>query len=179
MCGTPDADFDVAALYDALDAQRRARGLSWRRVADEITAQHAGWLARRGARAHPLSPSTLTGMRERPSTTANHALGMLLWLGRTPESFIPGHEVDTADATLPQVGPDRILRWDSVGLHAALDAQRRERGMTWQEVARAVGCSPSQVAGLARLRYSPGIVVAMRMVRWLGCPAATFTVAVG
>jgi hypothetical protein len=172
-----DADFDVAALYDALDGQRRARGLSWRQVADQISAQHARWLARRGDSAHPLSPSTLTGMRERRSITANHALGMLLWLGRTPESFVGGD--DTRDDTmLPVVGPDRILRWDSVALHRELDAQRRERGLTWQRVASEVRCSPSQVTGLARLRYSPSIVPAMRMVRWLDRPAAEFTIAV-
>jgi hypothetical protein len=174
-----DADFDVGALYDALDVQRRAGGLSWRQVADQISAQHAGWFERLGDRAHPLSPSTLTGMRDRRSITANHALGMLLWLGRSPESFVVGDEVRGTDRTLPVVGPDRILRWDSVALYAALDARRREIGLTWKQAARAVRCSPRQVTGLASLRYSPGIVPAMRMVRWLGRPAVEFTIAVG
>jgi uncharacterized protein YfiM (DUF2279 family) len=174
-----DADFDVGALYDALDARRRARGLSWRQVTDEITSQSSGWVARLGDAAHPMSPATLTGMRAGRSLTANHALGMLLWLGRTPESFIPGCEANDADGALPQVGPDRILRWDSAALHTALDAQRRARGMTWQQVAREVRCSVNQVTGLPRLRYAPGVVPAMRMVRWLDCPAATFTVAAG
>src|SRR5262245_49375860 len=173
---SPDADFDISALHDALDAQRAARGLSWRVVANQISSQSAGWAARLGTGAHPLSPSTLSGLRGKREVSANHAIGMLLWLGRTPESFIPGLPAD-AGVLLPTVGPERILRWDSRALHAALGAQRDARGMSWTEVARDTRCSPAQVTGLARLRYSPGIVSAMRMVRWLDRPAADFTVA--
>ncbi len=35
------ADFDIAALFDALDAQRRSRGLTWSGVAREIWDQSA------------------------------------------------------------------------------------------------------------------------------------------
>jgi hypothetical protein len=34
-------DFDVIALYEALDAQRRERGLSWQRVAMRIVQRDA------------------------------------------------------------------------------------------------------------------------------------------
>jgi hypothetical protein len=170
------ADFDVSALYNALDAQRAARGLSWRGVADQITAQSAGWFARRRATAHPVSPSTLSHLGTRRGVSANHALGVLRWLDRAPESFIPDF-AERAGAALPQAGPDRILRWDAAALHAALDAQRRARGMSWTAVAREARCSPAQVTGLARLRYAPGMVSAMRMVQWLDRPAADFVIA--
>jgi len=55
----PFSDFDVHALYAALDAQRQARGLSWAQVAREMSDR----LERTPVR--PLSPSTLTGIRER------------------------------------------------------------------------------------------------------------------
>ena len=122
-----DADFDVGAAVRRARCSAPRPGLSWRGVADEITSQASGWVARLGDAAHPLSPATLSGMRERRSITANHASGMLLWLGRTPESFVPGCAANEPDAALPQVGPDRILRWDSAALHTALDAQRRAR----------------------------------------------------
>jgi hypothetical protein len=40
-------DFDVDALFDALDTQRRYRGLSWQGVAQELWDQSALLNARR------------------------------------------------------------------------------------------------------------------------------------
>jgi hypothetical protein len=36
MASGTSADFDIHALYAALDEQRRARGLSWQQVGAEI-----------------------------------------------------------------------------------------------------------------------------------------------
>jgi hypothetical protein len=77
-------DFDIAALFDALDVQRRNRALSWQGVAREIWNQSAVLNAHRDD--HPISASTLTGMPNRRDTTCQHALFMLRWLGRTPEA---------------------------------------------------------------------------------------------
>jgi hypothetical protein len=62
-------------------------------------------------RDHPISPSTLTGMARNPRATCQHALFMLRWLGRAPESFLPGGTEDDGPFALPAAGPDRRLRW--------------------------------------------------------------------
>ena len=46
-------DFDIAALFDALDAQRRNRALSWQGVAQELWDQSAELNAQRDD--HPIS----------------------------------------------------------------------------------------------------------------------------
>lgn len=104
-------------------------------------------------------------------------LQMLIWLDRTPESFVPGHPQATARvAKLPLVGPDRILRWDTEKLYSALNAQRIERDMTWKQVANELGggWSAASLTGL-RKRGNAGFPAIMRVTRWLGQPVATFT----
>jgi len=63
--------FDARALYEALDAQRRERNLSWRQVADEIG----------------VSTATLTRTRLGGRMEVDGMLAMTRWLGRTAESF--------------------------------------------------------------------------------------------
>jgi len=63
--------FDAAALYTALEAQRRSRGMSWRQVALEIG----------------VSASTMTRMKQGGRLEADGMLAMVRWLGRTAESF--------------------------------------------------------------------------------------------
>jgi len=103
-------DFDIAALFSALEAQRLDRALSWLGVAKEVWNQSAVLNARR--KDHPISATTLTGMTKGMDTSCQHALFMLRWLGRPPESFVPGSTSDAKSTALPQVGPDRRLRWD-------------------------------------------------------------------
>lgn len=64
--------FDTAALFDALDAERRSRGLSWRQVAAEIG----------------VSESTLTRTKSGGRLEVDGMLNMVAWLGRPVESFI-------------------------------------------------------------------------------------------
>jgi len=163
-------DFDIAALYAALDAERRARGLSWQRLAREMSDGFAGSLAT------PISPSTLTGMRNRSQVEGDGVLQMLLWLKRTPESFVPGYkDSGTASVTLPCVGRDRILRFDVKAIHAALDARRVERGLTWAQVA--VELRGFSADGLTRMAKGGrvGFPSVMRLVQWLDRPAASLT----
>ena len=169
---SPQIDFDIAALFDALDSQRRNRALSWQGVARELWDQSATLNARRDD--HPISASTLTGMAKRMDTSCQHALFMLRWLGRTPESFMPGSTADANKTALPSAGPDRRLRWDLQKLYAALDSQRRERSFTWQQLARELRCSPSQLSGIGRARFAIGMRLAMRIVTWLDRPARDF-----
>jgi hypothetical protein len=165
-------DFNAIALYEAMEMQRVQRGLSWRQVADQIWDQSAVLNRRRGD--HPISPTTLSGIARRGDTTCQHALFILRWLGRTPESFLPlamAHERDTA---LPAVGPDRRLRWDLPALYDALNARRRERRLTWRQLAGQLRCTEHQLTGIRTARFAIGMNLAMRIVQWLEQPAAAF-----
>jgi hypothetical protein len=171
----PQTDFDIGALFKALDAQRLEREMSWQGVARAIWEQSAALNAQRTD--HPISAATLTGMTKRMDTTCQHALFILRWLGRTPESFMPGSTADERDSALPPIGPDRRLRWDLKKLAAALDEQRRERNLTWPQLARELRCTANQLSGLKRARFAIGMRLAMRIVTWLGRPARDFVYA--
>jgi hypothetical protein len=171
---TPSAirPFDAGALYRALDARRTELGLSWTGVAGQIWELSSELNDRR--RDHPISPSTLTGMARNPRTSCQHALFMLRWLGRTPESFLRGASGDDRRFALPAAGPDRRLRWALRLLYAAMDEKRRQDGLTWPALAAVLGCSPGQLTGLRTAKFATGMDVAMRIVQWLGRPAADF-----
>ncbi|HEX7676784.1 MAG TPA: hypothetical protein VF713_01580 [Thermoanaerobaculia bacterium] len=68
-------DFDGIALYEAMEAQRIQRGLSWRQVADQIWDQSSILNQRR--HEHPISPATLTSIAVRGDCTCQHALFIL------------------------------------------------------------------------------------------------------
>jgi transcriptional regulator with XRE-family HTH domain len=55
-----------------------------------------------------------------------------------------------------------------------MDEKRREKGMTWTGLAADLGCSPSQLMGLRTAKFSANIDVVMRIVQWIGRPAADF-----
>jgi hypothetical protein len=65
--------FDARVLYETMDAQRCARGRSWRKVAQEIGG---------------ISPSTLTRTKLGGRMKADGMLAMCRWVGRTAESFL-------------------------------------------------------------------------------------------
>src|SRR4030095_10440660 len=91
----PTGDFDLNALYQALDAQRQSRGLTW--------AQATGEMSRVGPviRRHPIASSTITGLRTKGLAEADGVLQMLRWLGRAPESFMRGSPGPIAASSLP------------------------------------------------------------------------------
>ena len=66
-----------------------------------------------------------------------------------------------------------MVRFDAKALHAALDAQRAARGLTWTQVAAATGVSAGTIA---RTRAGGRLEVdgMLAMVRWLGVPIETF-----
>jgi hypothetical protein len=166
---TPSGDVSLAAMYAALDAQRRDRGLSWAQTMREINRQPETRLRR------PVSVSTVKSMRTKTVAEADGVLQMLLWLNRSPESFIPGHpESEEVRARLPNVSSPQILRFDTRKLHAALEEQRRARKMTWVQVAREIACGVSSLTHLStggRTAF-PQVI---RMVRWLNRRATDFT----
>src|SRR5262245_4052602 len=166
------SEFNALGLYAAMEAQRMDRGLSWRQVAAELWEQSDTLNASR--RDHPISASTLTGIAKRQDCTCQHALFILRWLGRTPESFLVPPPPARDEATLPVVGRDQRLRWDLAALAQTLDARRQERGLTWKALAAELRCSESQVQGLRTIRYAIGMRLAMRIVQWVERPAAAF-----
>ena len=99
---------------------------------------------------------------------------MLRWLGRPPEDFVPGARPGTLGVPLPPAGTDQRPRWDLVALYEALNAERIERGATWQQAARSLRCTPSQLTGLRTAKFATSMRVAMRICQSLGRPAADF-----
>ena len=168
-------EFDATAFYEAMNAERLRRGLSWRQTADHMWEQSAELNGQR--RDHPISPSTLTGIAKRGDTTCQHALFILRWLGRTPESFLSPVPLTSERAALPAAGPDQRLRWDLQALYRALDARRRDRQLSWIELARDLRCSEHQLTGIRTARFAIGMKLAMRIVQWLDCPASAFVYA--
>ena len=63
---------------------------------------------------------------------------------------------------LPGAGPDRRLRWALRLLSASMDEKRRQDGLTWE------------LTGLRTAKYATGMDLAMRIVQWIGRPAADF-----
>jgi transcriptional regulator with XRE-family HTH domain len=68
--------FNATALYAALDAQRRSRGMTWSQVATEIG----------------VSAGTLTRTKRGGRMEVDGMLAMVRWLGRTAESFTFGYK---------------------------------------------------------------------------------------
>jgi hypothetical protein len=173
----PDlASFDVVALYWALNEKRSDLGLSWAAVAAQLWEMSADLNVRRPA-DHPISPSTLTNMATRPRISCQHALFMLRWLDRTPESFLAPPPDDDGQFALPAIHSGHRLRWSLKRLHAALDAKRRDEHLTWTTLASTIGCSPGQLTGLRTARFATNMDLAMRITQWLQRPAAEFVYA--
>jgi hypothetical protein len=170
--GVPRYEFDMGALCAALDSERIARGLTWADAVTELNAPFAF------VPAIPTSLSTIRGMGGKASVTSAVVLQVLRWLGRSPESFLKGRAAPTgADASaeaLPDVGPQRILRFDTKGIHAALDEARHERGLMWRQVAsELLGFKEGMLTNLAT-GPAIGFPRVMRITQWLGRPAAEF-----
>ena len=166
------AAFSVRQLGAAMDAERQRRGLSWPQLAAEIWDQSAQLNAVR--RDHPIAASTLKRLTDGGGVSCQHALFVLRWLERSPESFLPGGEPAGVDCTLPRSGPDRRLRWDLLATYEAMNERRVGEGLSWQELADQLRCTPNQLTGLRTARFAMNMTVAMRITQWLGVPAATF-----
>jgi hypothetical protein len=163
--------FDCDALFSALDAQRRDRQLGWYELADGLWQQSSDLNAQRTD--HPLCGGAVARLQIRRAISCQYALFMLRWLRRAPEDFLTGPVVDVGDVRLPEAGTDRRLRWNLTDVHAALNEQRRKRGLTWTELAQELDCTPSRLTNLRNARFAD-MDLAMRITQWLGQPAAAF-----
>ncbi len=164
-------DFDAVALHRALDEKRTALGLAWSGVAREIWMLSSTLNDQRDD--HPISPSTIAHMERRANISCQHALFMLRWLDRSPESFLSG-ATPRENASLPDVGSDRRPRWRLKRLYESLNAKRQREGLTWPELAVILRCTPSQLTGLRTAKFATGMTLAMRITQWLDQPAADF-----
>lgn len=66
-------------------------------------------------------------------------------------------------------------RVDVAALYRDLDAARETKGLTWRELAREMGLSPSTLSRLSNLK-SPDVHAFMAMTQWLGVPAENFRI---
>lgn len=162
----------MGALCAALDDARKARSLTWTDLLTELNAPF------KFVPSIPTSLSTIREMGGKASVTSAVVLQVLRWLGRSPESFLQGRPpavgADASAEALPDVGAQRVLRFDTKRLHSALDEARRERGLTWRQVAAEL---PGFKEGmLTNLATGPaiGFPRVMRITQWLGRPAAEF-----
>jgi hypothetical protein len=165
------AVFDGGALIAALDEQRAARGLDWTGLADELWQQSSNLNAQLAD--HSVCPGALVRTAKRQTMSCQYALIILRWIGRAPEDFLSGPVVDVGDVRLPAAGADRRLRWNLNQLHTALNAQRRDRGLTWAGLADELGCTTSRLTNLRTARLAD-MELAMRITQWLERPAAQF-----
>jgi transcriptional regulator with XRE-family HTH domain len=84
--------------------------------------------------------------------------------------------MEARDVKREDAANDRRLRWNLQKLYDSLDAQRRQRGLSWPQLAHELRCTPSQVSGLKRARFAISMKLAMRIVHWLDCPARDFII---
>jgi hypothetical protein len=163
--------FDCGALFAALDAQRRDRGLGWYELADQLWQQSSDLNAHRAD--HPICGGAVQRLQERGAASCQYALFMLRWLHRAPEDFLTGSVVDVGDVRLPEAGADSRLRWNLAQLHGALNERRRERELTWAELAQELDCTPNRLTNMRTARFAD-MDLAMRVTQWLAQPAAAF-----
>ena len=163
---TPSSDFPLKALYDAVDAQREARGLTWTAVVREMSRPLTDQPSR------SLAVSTVKRLRTNPVAEGDGVLQMLRWLGRSPESFLQDIEFE-ASPLLPDVGSGKVIRFDTKRLYAAVNAMRISRRLTWQEAACEMGSTPSSLMHLSKGGRT-GFPHVMRITRWLHAPVAQF-----
>ena len=147
--------FDYRAVGEAIESRRQELNLTPSGLIRSIN-----W----------LSAAPLARLRQGGSNTCQHVNGLLRWLGRSPESFSPGM-VDGPECRIPDFGPYAV-RWNMATLWEAVDAQRIDRGQSWDEVREATRYA--EVEGIRLVTYGIGMHHAMNVVRWLGQPAATF-----
>ena len=165
--------FDTAGLHAALDSRRRALGLTWGQVASETH----------------VATSTMARAAHGGDMEVDGAMWLSQWLGAPYEAFLrtPGTRTFAAPALR---GPDLRVdaqppgaprwnayhRFDTAALHAALDAQRAQRGLTWRQVAdeiRSPLVTTGTLTGFAKGGRT-GLSRLVPVLAWLGKPAEEF-----
>jgi hypothetical protein len=151
--------FDFRALYDALNHYRLARGAPWAQIAAETL----------------VSRSTLVGTANAGPMEADGILIMVRLLERTFEDFTTRSAASPYEApAAADPLPPTFRRLDTRAVHAALNEQRRARGLTWREVAAEIGTSTNVLTGLARGGRT-GVPTIVWIAAWLDRPVEDLT----
>ena len=123
--------FDVAAFRTAVDAERTRRALTWVELGKQVQIP------------------TVREMGANGYMQADAVVLVLQWLCRRCDEFVvrpAGQRAPWAEREPLPAPPPLFARFDTIKLHAAMDRVRMERGLTWNEVAAAVGAMPGQLA---------------------------------
>jgi hypothetical protein len=160
-------DFDLAALSEALDARRSDLGLTWQELAIQATDRPSRGSDRR------IAASTLRGMSQRRSVKDTVVLQALRWLGRAPESFVPGLR-EAPEHLIPDDDTGRPVL-DTQAIYLTMNQKRASQGLSWREVADELGrgFNPGMLTRLAG-GTAIGFPRVMRIFQWLERPAAEF-----
>lgn len=97
---------------------------------------------------------------------------MLLWLNRTPESFLAVNH--SSNGSMPALKESGILRMDTPRIYEAIQERRAARSMTWKDVENEMGIPASILQHFAkggRAEFRTVVEVAI----WLGRPVMEFT----
>jgi hypothetical protein len=141
--------------------------LTWQELAIRVTDRPSRGSDRR------IAASTFKGISQRGSVKDTVVLQALRWLGRTPESFVPGL-ADAPEHALPGDDTGRPVL-DTRAIYLAMNDRRMARGLSWHGVADELGrgFTPGM---LTRLAGGTGIGFprVMRIFQWLGRPVAEF-----
>jgi transcriptional regulator with XRE-family HTH domain len=112
-------EFDPQSLYDAVDAERRARGLTWTELSRDVR----------------ISTTTIKSMTKRKwGIELDGVIGLARWLGRTVESFAGGDGESPAHAS-SYARTGLFVRFNTAALYVALNEERERRRLTWEQVA--------------------------------------------
>lgn len=163
--------FDGNGMIRALDDQRAARGLDWNQLAVELTAQSRDLNAELAD--HTMCSGALVRTAKRGTMSCQYAVIILRWIHRPPEDFLIGPVIDVGDVQVPDVGPDKRLRWDLNQLHAALEEHRCARRLTWVALAAEMQCTPNRLTNLRTARLAD-MDLTMQVTQRLARPAAEF-----
>ena len=137
--------FDMRAFHAALDAARRAKGLSWAELAAQTNRPFEG------TTSIPIHPATLRDMLAKRSVTSAVVLQALAWLGRAPEKRAapgPGIELDASRSRIARLHPihadqPRHRTAHRVSPRHAIDPMAGTTGRRLRAGTAAVGNGPS------------------------------------
>jgi hypothetical protein len=153
--------FDPQSLYDAVDAQRRERGMTWTDLTKELR----------------VSTSTIKSMTKRKwGIELDGVIGLARWVGRTVESFA-GADGGPPPRPGSYAKTGRFLRFNTAELYAAVNEERDRRALTWDQVAAEIWPSgpwgPSQLRRMAKGGRSD-VSSALAICEWLGRTIQSF-----
>lgn len=105
--------------------------------------------------------------------SCQHALFLFRWLDRPPEDFIARSTIGAKDPTIAKTDSNHRLRWNLAELHAELNSQRQQHGLTWRDLAELLDCTPSRLMNLKRAKLAD-LALVMSVTQWLERPASNF-----